>query len=334
MDNFTIEDIDLFINSYSTHLLESSLLNAKIPVWVEYLKAKKHYRLNGMDEDYFFKKRFRIDVDDLVTIHKLIDRIHRGKSLGKENKSNIRGGGMADRVGGGSGFQHSLSQYSSFNEDEDLTSKENNFELLGQVQGAMDSYYKKMKKNAAKKNWKQNSNPRIWESNQIPDSVDDAPDRYYSEDLNSTRPNFEFDVQSFGRSELVNTGKSHIIQQIDKINNILDHNDLLSNDFDTNYGRSVPNVASRKKVQFTNHIEPSNGNSTSNYASSNMDVGAQRFWQDQSLLNTSQTRNSAIPNANPFEHQFDYLDSNYNKVMDPRLIGSSSRLDNRTTFNR
>ena len=58
MDNFSDEDIDIFLISYKKHVLENPLLNQKIPVWVEFLKTKKYYRENGMEEDYFFKKRF------------------------------------------------------------------------------------------------------------------------------------------------------------------------------------------------------------------------------------------------------------------------------------
>ena len=47
-------------------------------------------------------------------------------------------------------------------------------------------------------------------------------------------------------------------------------------------------------------------------------------------MNTSNTRNRAIKNDQPFENQFQYLDCNYNQVLDDRLIGTSSRLDNRS----
>ena len=40
-DNFTNEDIDLFIDSYQKNLLDDVVLNSKIPIWVEYLKTKK-----------------------------------------------------------------------------------------------------------------------------------------------------------------------------------------------------------------------------------------------------------------------------------------------------
>ena len=66
-----------------------------------------------------------------------------------------------------------------------------------------------------------------------------------------------------------------------------------------------------------------------------MDIGAARFWQDQDILNPgAQTRKPAIKNKQPFENQFQYLDCNYNRVEDPRLIGKGSRMDNRERMER
>ena len=351
MDNFADDEIIMFIESYKQHILENPLLNSKIPIWVEFLKTKKHYRENGVEEDYFFKRRFGITQDDLIMIHKLIDRVKRGKTLTKKSKSNIQG----------TDNDYSASTFSTFDVNEDYESNPNQFELLGQVQSAMDTYYKKVKKSAEDKDWKKNknSNPnpnqfqnqsqfqdqnqgqntRTWTGYMAnPNSygepngcIQNEPDRYYTEDMRSTRPQVEFDVQDFGKTNMFNMGKTNIIQQIDQVNNILDNNDLITNDFDSEYKRSVPNLCSKKKVQYNNQIDNSIGNN--NMKQQNMDVGAARFWQDQNILNAKgNTRNSHTPNANPFEHQFQYLDGNYNRVPDPRLIGTSSRLENRTTF--
>jgi len=326
-NTFNDIDIDIFIGSYNQHILENPLLNSKIPIWVEYLKTKKYYRDNGMQEDYFFNKRFGITSDDLLMIKKLINRVKRGKSLDRVIKSNVKGNYGINA--------NSSSDYSEFNENEDYENGNmNNFELLDQVQDAMNKYYRKMKKSSQNRNWKQSENNRTWE---IPDSVDGSPDRYYSEGLTSERPNIEYDVQGFAKSDLLNMNRTNIIQKIDKINNILDHNDLITNEFDTEYKTSVPNLSCKKKVQFTNEIDKIQNNGE--------DIGVQRFqqdqdamtrlWQEQSIMNSRDLRrNTAIPNKNPFEHQFDYLDCNYNRVEDPRLIGQSSRLDNRSTFNR
>jgi hypothetical protein len=196
-----------------------------------------------------------------------------------------------------------------------------------------------------KKNWKQNQNDRNWDPI---GSVNGASNRYYNEDIFSERPSIEFDVQNFAKTNLLNMNKTNIIQKIDKINNILNNNDLISNDFDTEYKRSVPSIACNKKISFTNEIDDTIQKTL------NDDIAVQRFvqdqqsqnpkyqqnaleriWQDADILEAgSQTRNTCVPNKNPFEHQFQYLDGNYNRVEDPRLIGQSSRLANRAPLNR
>ena len=246
MDNFKNEDIIMFVDSYKQNILENPLLNSKIPVWVEYLKTKKHYRENGMEEDYFFKKRFGITNDDLITINKLIDRVKRGKTLTKQNKSNVRGS---------SGIT-SLSSFSTFDENQQYPENGKNFELLDQVQDAMNSYYIKMKKNSDnKKGWKRNNyknNPNeqynsTWDPSGC---IESEPDRYYTEDINSHRPQVEFDVQNFAKTEVFNMNKTNIIQKLDDISDKLDYNNLITNDFDTEYKRSVPNLNSKKKFNF------------------------------------------------------------------------------------
>jgi hypothetical protein len=345
MDNFLDEDIEIFCLNYNKHIVENPLLNAKIPIWVEYLKTKKHYRANGMDEDPFFKKRFRISNEDLLTIHKLIDRIKRGKNLTKTSKTNIMGteGSFGSNIYGG------------FDENENYDDTQPKFELMGEVQSALDSYNKKMKKHSQRHKWKQSTDPRVWDPIGC---VQDEPDRYYTEDMYSSRPQVEFDVQDFARNQMFNMGKTNIIQQIDQINDILDSNNLITNDFDTEYKRAVPVINSKKKVSFSNHIDYSIGNNNlteanradwkfSNGMVSGLEQGiggpthytggpeSTRLWQDVDLLaGRGLTRKPAIENRNPFEHQFDYLDGNYNRVPDPRIIGTSSRTENRSTFKR
>lgn len=323
MDNFSNEDIEIFLESYKKHVLENPLLNQKIPLWVEYLKTKKHYRENGMEEDYFFKKRFGITNDDLMQINELISRVKSGKSIDRRIKSKVKGNGGINSLTG-------FSSLSSFDENEvfDGTPK---FELLNEIQGAMDEYQQKMKKSSARVNWKQgNKTKRNWEPE---GTVVGVPNRYYEEDLFSERPQISYDVQAFGRTGLLNMNKTNMIQQLDKMNNILDYNDLITNDFDSEYKRSVPNIACKKKVQFTNKIDPTIG---VDEQAKNMDVGAARFWQDQDILNVGNNTNNnkCVPNKNPFEHQFQYIDANYNRVPDPRLMGQASRNDNRAMFRR
>ena len=351
MDNFKDEDIELFCLNYKLHIAENPLLNSKIPIWVEFLKTKKHYRQNGMEEDYFFKKRFGVTEEDLIIINKLINRIKRGKTLTKISKSNIKG------VDEGINSLSSSNIYSVFDENDNFDEEKPKFELMQELQPAIDAYKKKMKKHQQKHKWKQSSN-----NNRFYDPigcVQDEPDRYYTEELYSTRPQVEFDVQDFAKNKMFNMNKTNIIQKIDQINDILDSNNLLTNEFDTEYKRSVPNLNSKKKVQFSNEIDYCIGNNEltnenrSQYNFGNgmitgleqgIDSGiskyngspeATRLWQDVDLLAArGNTRKSSIDNRNPFEHQFQYLDGNYNRVPDPRIIGTSSRTENRSTFKR
>lgn len=354
MDNFLDEDINLFCSDYKEHIASNPLLNSKIPVWVEYLKTKQHYRQNGMDEDYFFKRRFGITDEDLITIHKLIDRIKRGKTLTKVSNSNIRGTSQA--------FGSNI--YSTFDETVNYDNANPTFEIMNEIAPAMDAYNRKMKKHQKRHKWKQSTDSRVWEDpskygNLHPEGcVQDEPDRYYTEELYSTRPQVEFDVQDFARTQMYNMNKTNIIQQLDKMNDILDSNNLLTNEFDNEYKRSVPVINSKKKVSFENKIDYCIGNNElteqnranwkfGNGMVSGLEQGiggttkytgspeADRLWQDVDLLaGRGLTRKPAITNRNAFEHQFDYLDGNYNRVPDPRIVGTSSRLENRSTFKR
>ncbi len=356
MDNFLDEDINLFCSDYKQHIASNPLLNSKIPVWVEYLKTKQHYRQNGMDEDYFFKRRFGITDEDIITIHRLIDRIKRGKTLTKVSNSNIRGTSQT--------FGSNI--YSTFDETANFDNVKPTFEIMNEIAPAMDAYNRKMKKHQKRHKWKQSADPRIWEdpskyksANYHPEGcVSDEPDRYYTDELYSTRPQVEFDVQDFARTQMFNMNKTNIIQQLDKMNDILDSNNLLTNEFDDEYKRAVPVINSKKKVSFENKIDSCIGNNElteQNRASwkfgngmvSGLEQGiggpnhyagspeANRLWQDVDLLaGRGLTRKPAITNRNSFEHQFDYLDGNYNRVPDPRIVGTSSRLENRSTFKR
>jgi len=352
MDNFLDEDIDLFCSDYKQHVASNPLLNSKIPVWVEYLKTKQHYRQNGMEEDYFFRRRFGITDEDLMTIHKLIDRIKRGKTLTKISSGpNIRGASQS--------FGSNI--YSTFDETANYDNEKPKFELMNEIAPAMDAYNRKMKKHQKRHKWKQDTNPSVWEnpSKYHPEGcVQNEPDRYYTEDLYSTRPQIEFDTQDFARTQMFNMNKTNIIQQLDKMNDILDSNNLITNDFDTEYKRSVPVINSKKKVSFENKIDYQIGNNEltnenragwkfGNGMVSGLEQGiggpthyagspeATRLWQDVDLIaDRGNTRNTGVKNRNPFEHQFDYLDGNYNRVPDPRIVGTSSRIENRSTFKR
>ena len=88
-----------------------------------------------------------------------------------------------------------------------------------------------------------------------------------------------------------------------------------------------------KNIPYAVNIE--NGLNTTENKLKNRDPVSDRFWQDNDLLNAGpNTRIQAIKNEQPFENQFQYLDANYNRVPDPRLNGTATRFQNRSTFKR
>jgi hypothetical protein len=333
--NFSDDDIDNFLSCYSKNLLNGIIPNAKIPVWVEYLKTKKHYRQNGMEEDFFFNKRFNMTNEDLISLQKIVNRVKQGKKINRMDRANVQPNMLSN---------HSLDtsntgMYSVFDETEEITDAHaKRFELLSQVSGAMDDYYSKMKKAKEKKlSWKNgNADYRYQRELASSGSVQDVVNPYYLEQQYSARPQVEYDVQAFAKAPLFNMGKTSIINRIDEISEILDHNNLITTEFRD--GRAVPVVLTNKPT-YSNNWDTKLINhqlQDENYMGlKNQDPAATRFWQDQDILNPgSQTRKPAIKNSQPFENQFQYLDCNYNRVMDPRLVGQGSRMDNRSRMER
>jgi hypothetical protein len=214
----------------------------------------------------------------------------------------------------------------------------------------MDDYYNKMKKAKEKKlSWKNgnkdyryqrelqtSSNNNYQQQLAMSGSIQDVNNPYYIEQEYSARPQVEYDVQSFAKSPLYNMSKTSIINRIDEISGMLNKNNLLTTEFEN--GRAVPVVMTNKPNYSskwdTETIEKQLENE--NYMGlKNKDPSAARFWQDQDILNPgAQTRKPAIKNKQPFENHFQYLDCNYNRVMDPRLVGQGSRMDNRSKMER
>ena len=353
--SFSDEDIDGFLKCYQQNLLEGIAPNAKIPIWVEYLKTKKYYRQNGMQEDFFFNKRFNMTNEDLINLQKILNRVKQGKKINRVNRTNIQGNILSNTMLDTS----NTNMFSEFDETEEITDKDaNRFELLSQVSSAMDDYYSKMKKAKEKKlAWKNGNkdyryqreldlsnvpqNPQMKDYRYQQDlalagSVEDVNNPYYIEQSYSKRPQIEYDVQEFAKSPLYNMSKTSIINRIDEVSNILDKNNLITTDFQN--GRVVPVVLTNKST-YTNNFDMSIANKQlegENYMGlKNQDPVSTRFWQDQDILNPgAQTRKPAIKNKQPFENQFQYLDCNYNRVQDPRLIGQGSRMDNRARMER
>ncbi len=298
--NFNIEDINLFINSFERDLNSGTLINTKIPVYVEYLRTKRHYMMNNMDEDMFFNKRFQITSKDIEEIYRLIGRIKSGKSLNK-NK---------DMVMGNTNSKTNI--YNEFNEDEDEDNNNNNnnnnnnkFQLLSEVQSAMDAYNARMKKVQQSRNeWKKTMNNRSFEDNKL-------DNRFYTDGRTSQRiDSIEYNIQENGKA--VNGS----IRNMDDMDSLINR----SNYFDE-YKRNVPVMNSNRKNDEIRNME--GGRMEGGKMDNN-----KRFWQDQDIMaNNLGTRKKNNEYRQPFEHQFQYIDPNYNQVSN--IVNYNSRQDNR-----
>ena len=355
MNHFSDQDIENFLKSYEMNLLDGIVPNSKIPVWVEYLKTKKYYRQNGMEEDFFFNKRFGMTNEDLINLQKIVNRVKQGKKINRRNNTSVQSNMLTNKALDAT----NTGMYCDFDETQEITDRDaTKFELLSQVSSAMDDYYSKMKKAKEKKlAWKNGNkdyryqreldlsattkddefNDYQYQRNlAMAGSIQDVNNPYYIDQEYSSRPQVEYDVQAFAKSPLYNMSKTNIINRIDEVSQILDNNNLITTDFRD--GRVVPVVMTNKPT-YTNNFDMKTINKQlegEDYMGlKNQDPSATRFWQDQDILNPgSQTRKSGIKNKQPFENQFDYLDCNYNRVEDPRLIGQSSRIDNRAMMRR
>lgn len=313
--NISDEDINLFIISYSKNLLNGTV-EPQIPMYVELLKTIKHYRDNNIEPDYFFLRKYNFTDEDNIKINKLLNRLKKGKSLfHTQINYNITP----------SSNNKNSNVYSSFSNEETYNS-EPRFELLDQVQGAMDDYHRKMNKIKNKREMeKNNKNSRAW------DSVEGVYDRYYSPNENSERNQIEFDKLGFANAPLYNTDKSSIINNLNIVDDVLKQNNLITNDFSDPYKRSFPTIQNNKNMPYAVNIE--DGIKATANKLKNRDPVSDRFWQDNDLLNAGpNTRIPAIKNQQAFENQFQYLDTNYNRVPDPRLNGTATRFQNRSTF--
>jgi len=315
--NISDDDINLFITSYNKNLLNGTV-DSQIPMYVELLKTIKYYRDNNIDSDYSFFKKYNFTNEDNIKIQKLINRIKKGKNLyHTQINYNINA----------SSNNKNNNIYSYFNEQE-VYDGQPKFEILQQVEGAMQDYHKKMNKIKNKRDMeKTNRHGRAW------DSVDGVSDRYYTASENSERGQIEFDKLGFANSKLFDTDKSNIINNLSIVDDVLRNENLMTNDFSDPYKRSVPTIQNNKNMPYAVNIEQ--GLNTTENKLKNRDPVSDRFWQDNDLLNAGpNTRIQAIKNEQPFENQFQYLDANYNRVPDPRLNGTATRFQNRSTFKR
>ena len=314
---FNISDdyINLFIISYNKNLLNGTV-DPQIPVYVELLKTIKHYRDNNIDFDYFFLRKHNFTDEDYQKLQKLLNRLKKGKALyHTQINNNITP----------SSNNKNNNIYSYFN-DQEKYDEQPKFEILQNVEGAMSDYYKKMNKLKNKREMEQNNkSSRAW------DSVEGVSDRYYSPQENSERGQIEFDKLGFARSKLFDTDKSNIINDLSIVDDVLRNENLITNDFSDQYKRGVGTIQNNNNIPYCDNIQ--NGLNITDNKLKNSDPIANRFWQDNSLMNSApNTRIPAIKNQQAFENQFQYLDTNYNRVPDPRLNGSATRFQNRSTF--
>jgi hypothetical protein len=320
--NISDEDIHLFITSYNKNLLNGTVIS-QIPLYVELLKTIKHYRDNNIEFETFFLKKHNFTEEDNNKLNKLLNRLRKGKNL-YHTPINYNINPTSNNNNNNKNNTH---VYSYFNDQE--TYDENpKFEILQQVEGAMDDYYKKMNKIKNKRDMeKVNKGGRAW------DSVDGVNDRYYTAGENSERGQIEFDKLGFARSKLFDIDKSDIINKLSIVDDVLKNNNLMTNDFDNQYKRGVGTIQNNNNIPYNENIE--NGLRITDNKLKNRDPVSDRFWQDNALLNAGpSTSIRGIKNEQSFENQFQYLDDNYNRVPDARLNGSATRFQNRSTFKR
>jgi hypothetical protein len=291
---FQQSDIELFIKSYSSNYSNNVVKNTKIPVYIEFLKRLHFYNENNIvcsdDEMYSLKKMYQITNQDLNDINKYINQIKNGKTLYKKpNKLNSLA------------YDVSSSTLGLFEEQDNY--ENNGFEILNQVSGAMDDYKRKMQENINKKlEWKKKSND-YGNTRNIDSHYFLNSDRYYQ---NSEKVNVDYEKYAIPNNNSV----------VEKINSI--YNNL--NDFNT---LKLPNIKSKISDEFNKNL-PEN-----------------RFMQDveyDNLMNNSMFNNNQ-PTKEKYkmnnndgkysEHGFNYLNSNFNKIINERLIGESSRMNNK-----
>lgn len=343
------QDIDLFIKTYENELNIDNIPHSKIGLWIEFLKAKKFYNINNIDEDAFFNKRHSILKSDIKDILIHLNKIKKGKHLYKNDNYAIHGNSYTVN-GNNFNNNNTFINYNNVDDNEDYSdneeNKNKNFELLSQVEGALYEYNEKMRKN-------KNKNKTNVQNNAMNNYRNDFNDKRVNNDMNNCNDHgTNYNVQDFAKSPLTNSNKIHAINQLSnqhgeygKSGSTSDINknnfDMDKNNFDMEFKRSIPNIVNNKRHQEHNMNCNMNGGggvrggSSTNYNERyNQDVlysNNYRFNQDQDILKANlTTRDPSQKNKQPFENQFQYLDCNYNRIPNKTLIGESSRMDNRS----
>ena len=347
------QDIDLFIKTYEKELSIGNIPHSKVGLWIEYLKAKKFYNINNIDEDAFFNKRYSITKSDIKDILIHLNKIKKGKHLYKSDNYAIRGNNYT--VNGNNSNNNTFINYNNVDDNEDYSdneenqNKNKNFELLSQVEGALYEYNEKMRKN-------KNKNKTNVQNNAMNNYRNNFNDKRVNNDMNNCNDRgTNYNVQGFVKSPLTNSNKIHAIDQLSnqhgEYGKYGSTSDMDKNYFDMEFKRSIPNIVNNKRHQEHNlkynSVDNENnmncnigrgvgvGGSGTNYNERyNQDVlysNNYRFNQDQDILKANlTTRDPSQKNKQPFENQFQYLDCNYNRIPNKTLIGESSRMDNRS----
>jgi hypothetical protein len=169
--NISNSDIDLFINSYNSNLLNGTCNNLKIQNYVMLLKTIKYYRESNIQIENQIFKQYNIDSDDIPKIYKLLNRLKNGKNLYHRELTTIQNNNL-----------NNGNIYSRFNINEvyDETPK---FELTSKLEHAQNEYQNKLNKMKQKKEMeKMKRCGRIWHS------VENIPDPYYGNSNNVEQP--------------------------------------------------------------------------------------------------------------------------------------------------
>ena len=356
------QDIDLFIKTYENELNIGNIPHCKIGLWIEFLKAKKFYNINNIDEDAFFNKRHSITKSDIKDILIHLNKIKKGKHLYKSDNYAIHGNNYTVN---GNNFNNNntfinyniVDDNEDYSDNEENQNKNKNFELLSQVEGALYEYNEKMRKN-------KNKNKTNVQNNAMNNYRNDFNDKRVNNDMNNCNDHgTNYNVQDFAKSPLTNSNKTHAINQLSnqrgEYGNYGSTSDINKNNFDTDknnfdmeFKRSIPNIVNNKRHQ--EHNLNYNSVNNENNMNCNMNGGGgvgggsginynerynqdvlysnnYRFNQDHDILKANLlTRDPSQKNKQPFENQFQYLDCNYNRIPNKTLIGESSRMDNRS----
>jgi hypothetical protein len=163
------------------------------------------------------------------------------------------------------------------------------FEMAERLQPALLAYHEKMRK-VKEKNMNKNSvNNRIWNNEQNP----------YTSDYSNIQ-----NVQNFSTAPLVNNDEQvlNTILNLDRFNN-----------FNDPYEIKTP-LISNKRNHYKNSLDTR---------------FQQNILQNTECLGFGNTRNKGVVNKEPFENQYEYIDPNYNRVLNDTMQSYNTRMDNR-----